>query len=223
MKLVRILSAILLCIGLRAPAEEFSFTNVVNTTIADDNPTGLRSTIEVSGVSGIISKVTVFLEITGGFSGDFYSDLSADNGGFAVLLNRVGKTTNAPLGYSDGGLDIRLDDAALTDIHLYGGNSGNPVSGTFQPDGRNWNPQLVLDTTPRDAMLDTFDDRDPNGTWTFFIADMAGDTTSATLVKWGITMQTVVPEPSSLCLAALGGALLATMRLHQRRKSPVRR
>jgi subtilisin-like proprotein convertase family protein len=215
MRLVRLLSTVALLTGLSARAADYAYTNQVNAVIPDGNPNGLSSTIEVSGAAGSITNISVFLSVAGGYTGDFYSYLSSDNGGFAVLLNRVGRTSGTPLGYEDIGMTLSLSDLAGADVHNYGGNFGNPLIGIWQPDGRDVNPQLVLDTDLRLAPLNSFNNRTPNGTWTLFFSDMAGGG-EGTLVDWGLLIQTV-PEPVSLSLAMLGAVLLVAARWRKRR------
>ena len=99
-------------------------------------------------------------------------------------------------------MSLTLDDSAATDIHVYGGNSGNPLSGTWQPDGRNVSPLSVTDTSLRDAPLASFQGLNPNGEWTLFIADVSGGEESI-LQSWGMEV-TAVPEPSSLVLGVIG-------------------
>src|SRR6266478_535051 len=89
--------------GLQAQAQVFQQT--VNTDIPDGNPTGLSSTIEVSGLASQLENITVSLDISGGFNGDLYAYVSHGTSGFAVLLNRVGKTAGDPFGYSDAGFN----------------------------------------------------------------------------------------------------------------------
>src|SRR4029079_14302154 len=98
----------------------------------------------------------LYVSVTGGANGDLYATLAQDNGGFAVLMNRVGKTSGNPFGYADAGLSVTLDDQVGTDIHNYGGNLGNPLTGIWQPDARNIDPQLVLDIDPPVAYLHSF-------------------------------------------------------------------
>ncbi|PYI80004.1 MAG: hypothetical protein DME26_22460 [Verrucomicrobia bacterium] len=112
MKFANTFSAVMLLAGASVTAQVASFTNVVNTAIPDANPTGLSSTIDVSGVAGLIGDLNVYLDISGGWNGDLYAYLSFDNGGFAVLLNRVGKSGSNPTGYGDAGINAVLDDDA---------------------------------------------------------------------------------------------------------------
>jgi subtilisin-like proprotein convertase family protein len=216
MKLTAILAAACLAVSAQA---QLIVTNVfeqtVNTLIPDANTTGLTSTQNVSGISiaGGIQRLEVTLNITGGWNGDLYAYLAFGDG-FAVLLNRVGSSSSDPYGYGDAGFNITLSDAATTDIHLYGGNSGTQLVGTFQPDGRNVDPQLVVGTDPQTAMLSSFIGLDPNGTWTLFVADFATGYQS-TLVNWSLTVVTV-PEPTSLqFLTVFGGLAAAGIRWRQ--------
>src|ERR1041385_2212427 len=83
-------------VSVRTPAQSFTFSNTVNTVVPDANPNGLFSTINVSGISGTVGRITLSLNISGGFNGDLYGYLTCDNGGFAVLLNRTGRTGSDP-------------------------------------------------------------------------------------------------------------------------------
>jgi subtilisin-like proprotein convertase family protein len=215
MRFARCFSSVALVACLSMPAAEYAFTNQVNRVIPDGNPNGLSSEIDVSGTSGSITNVSISLSVSDGYTGDFYAYLTADNGGFSVLLNRVGRTSSQSLGYEDIGMTLHLTDLAAADVHTYGGNGGSPLLGSWQPDGRDVNPQLVLDTDPRLATLAVFDSRPADGTWTLFVSDMAGGG-EGTLVNWALVIQTV-PEPTAVSLAALGIGLWALARRRGRR------
>ncbi len=166
--------------------------------IPDGNVTGWSDTRTLSGISLVqIADVDVTLHLSGGYNGDLYAYLVHDSG-FTVLLNRVGATAGNHYGYSDAGMNITLSDQASTDVHLYG-TLANPY--TYQPDARNVDPASAIDTSSRDLVnfgLGSFNNLDPNGTWTLFFADMAtGDT--STVVDWGLSI-TAVPEPANVAL-----------------------
>jgi subtilisin-like proprotein convertase family protein len=202
MKNRNLLSVLFTLIAFSAAAQQhYSFTDTVNTAIPDANPNGLFSSINVAGIPGEISNVTLSLNISGGYNGDLYAYLSSDNGGFTVLMNRVGRTGANPIGYSDAGFDVTFSDFATSDVHTYGGNGGNELTGTWQPDARNIDPQLSVDADPRTAFLSSFDNRTPNGTWVLFVGDFANESQS-TLVTWTLNFD-AVPEPSSLSLFAV--------------------
>lgn len=199
------------------PAQGQFFQQTVNTDIPDGNPTGLSSTIQVGGVGNQLENISITLDISGGYNGDLYAYLSHGAGGPAILLNRVGKTGSNPFGYGDSGFSITLSDSASQDIHSYGGNGGLALNGTWQPDGRNVDPQLVLDSSPRTALLGTFTGDDPNGSWVLFVADMAAGGGQPVLQDWSIDI-TAVPEPGSAGLLLGFVACLIAMRSVSRRK-----
>ncbi len=175
--------------------------------IPDGNVTGWSDTRTISDWAPgfTITDVKVSLQINGGFNGDLYAYLTHESG-YSILLNRPGKTASNPFGYSDAGFNITLDDNAVTDIHLYGGNSGNPLAGSWQPDGRFFDPAIVLDTTPRSAPLSSFQGFEPLGAWALVMMDMSGGGQS-TLGFWSMDITAMaVPEPNTfvLGLAAMG-------------------
>lgn len=174
----------------------------VSTTIPDNDDAGLSDsrTINLPGITEIES-VTVNLNFTGGWNGDLYAYLVHGNG-FAVLLNRPGRSLSNPDGSSSSGMSITIGDSAPTDIHTAIPMSGGSVSGIYQPDGRITDPYDTLNTDSRPAMLSDFIGLDASGSWTLFVADQSpGDT--STLQSWSLSV-TGVPEPSALLLAALG-------------------
>ena len=181
---------------------------------------GLVSTTTVSGLTNVISSIQVNLDITGGFNGDLYAYLLGPQGGFAVLLNRVGMSSANPFSYSDAGFNITLSSGA-PNIHSYldvTAPSGGQLTGTWAPDGRNISPgsaPSVFDTAGTSANFDLFASTIPNGDWTLFIADLGSGGGQSTLVSWGLTIVTV-PEPQTWMLIAGGfGALLATRRFRK--------
>ena len=223
MKYFAVLAAVLVLAtaGRAGIVLQFGESNL-SAAIPDGNLSGLSRSIVLSGYDTYIPlSLTVNLRITstgfGAFNGDFYSDLrhvSADGTTtrLAVLLNRVGRTGTMLSGYSDeDGMNVTLSDSAAADIHnyrftLFGSNDiplTGPLTGTWQPDGRNVSPELSLESTPRTAFLNQLTGAVPNGTWTLFISDVKAGGTSQ-LMDWQVTMQAAaIPEPGTWAAAAL--------------------
>jgi subtilisin-like proprotein convertase family protein len=195
--------------GLAIPAaqaasvyEVFNYTN--GTVIPDGNPSGLADArIVTSGITEI-EDISVTIDISGSFNGDLYAAL-VHSTGFAILLNRVGRTISNSFGYDDDGLAVTFNDlGGFSEIH--GQTSGGGLlSGTFGSDGRAVDPNSVLSTDSRSAVLSSIVGLDANGTWTLFVADLAGGD-SHTLDSWSIEI-IGVPEPASATLLVLGAAL----------------
>jgi subtilisin-like proprotein convertase family protein len=200
------------------------YSGTLNWTIPDNDAGGLVSSINVSGLEGWqITDVNLTLNIDGGWNGDFYSYLVHDYTTTAVLLNRVGRDGSGD-GFGGAGLSVTLDDTAgslsnpsgYNDIHLYG--SGSPVTGTYSPDGRLVDPELVANGTPRTAMLDVFNGQLAIGNWSLFLSDL-GPLFEGTLVSWGLEMQlAAVPEPGQILASATLLTGIGAYLLHQRRR-----
>jgi hypothetical protein len=198
----------------RAPAallvETGSYTP--DLLIPDGSALGVADTHTFSSSIATISEVRVSLQIAGAsspgdaFNGDFYVYLTHGSG-FAVLLNRPGRTAVNSFGYADSGFDVTFDDSpAGADIHNYqlvSNPGGGQLTGAWSSDGRAIDPTSVLDTTPRSSSLASFNGLDPNGTWTLFVADLSPIGTGR-LVTWQLEITGhSIPEPGS----ALAGVL----------------
>lgn len=190
----------------------------VNAAIPDNNPSGFQDTQTLSGFGGGIQSLEIRIAVSAApsdyaFNGDYYVTLQHATG-FAVLLNRVGRTGTSLLGYDDNGFNITFTLGG-NDLHLYrnftpGYDSNGALTGTWGVDGRAVDPDVVLDTSPRSDMLANFSGLDPNGTWTIFVADM-NQNGNAIFDSWGLNI-TIIPEPQSLFLLTLGGLLLLRRR-----------
>lgn len=201
--------------------ELFNFV-VTNGVVPDADYNGLADTriINAADTVGTISDLRVTLNLSGGYNGDLYAYL-VHGSGFAVLLNRVGRTSGNLFGYGDAGFNITLSDSAAGDIHLYGGNGGLPLSGVWQPDGRYVSPATVLDTDTRGSFLSSFTGLSAAGTWTLFVADFAVNDQS-TLGSWALEI-TTIPEPSIGALGLLAAAIIGLKaRLLPRTRRPRR-
>jgi len=143
--------------------ETYTFTTFggqPSLAIADGTASGVSDLRRLSSSITSIGSLTVSLNISGEFNGDLYAYLRHGDSGFSILLNRPGRTADSPSGYGDSGLNITLSDFATRDIHSYRAvvtpAAGSPLTGTWQPDGRNVDPSMVLDSTARTATLSSF-------------------------------------------------------------------
>ena len=225
------LSALTLA-GMGAPSVQAqviteTYTYTPNAAIPDNSPVGVADAHTFASQIGTITNVRLTLSVSGGFNGDFYAYLvhtTSAGTGFAVLLNRTGRTAASPFGYSDAGFNSVLfqDTAANGDIHNYQATSnpgGAALTGIWAPDGRNVNPTLSLDTTPRSAFLTSFNGLNPSdGAWTLFISD-ASSVGQGNLASWTLEITgNMIPEPATTALL-LAGAATGCALLRRRRAS----
>lgn len=204
----------------------------LNLLIPDNDPLGIARTLDVAE-SGSILSVGIRLNIgipetENAWIGDLYAYLQHDTG-ISILLNRPGRTSTATFGYDDDQpLALSFSDTAANgDIHRYrtalnGSESASLVAlltGAWVPDGRNTDPDSVLDTDPRNALLASFNGQNPSGQWTLFIADFSGGGLSR-LDSWGLDIQYAdVPEAGTLWAAIVPLVALALIRF-VRTRSP---
>ena len=198
----------------------YSFTVVVDQAVPDANASGLTSVASFTGMVGDISDITLSLNLgsapgDSAFNGDLYAYLVGPNGGFAILLNRVGVSgTGTAFGYSDAGFNLTFA-ASGNDIHFYQDfsyslNGSGQLTGTWNVDGRAIDPASppsLFDATAPSATLNSFTGTNPNGNWTLFLADMSAGGIS-TLNDWTVNITTIIPEPSAPALFATGAVLL---------------
>jgi hypothetical protein len=182
--------------------------------IPDGSLSGVSQTIDFPATIASITEVSVELELIGGFTGDYYAYLQHGSG-FAVLLNRSGRTSNSgagSVGYLDGGFDITLrEGAANGDIHNYQSISapdGGVLTGLWEPDGRNVSPLGVLGTEARTATLTAFAGMHGGGDWTLFVADLSSGG-AGTLEGWTLAVTGVaVPEPTAVVIVSAVALLM---------------
>jgi subtilisin-like proprotein convertase family protein len=215
-KQIFIVAALLFALVARAQTNFTYSSGTLNTAIPDANPVGITTTVTVPILPGVVTNVSVNLNITGGFNGDLYAYLAGPVGQFAVLLNRVGLSSGNAFGYFDAGFNITLDSSGAN-VHNYQSGSytitSGQLTGTWNADGRNISPLSsgsVFDAASTAANLNLFNNTQANGTWTLFLADLSGGGQS-TLVSWGLTIVTV-PEPQTWAMLAGGATMLLALR-----------
>lgn len=196
--------------GAASATTVISHTWEIRTTVPDNSTVGWSDTRFIDSTAGNILDVQVYLRISGGFNGDLYAYIAHESG-FAVLLNRPGRSAANPDGSYTTGIDAVFASAAGLDAHL-----AESFTGTIQADGRNVSPYLVTDESPRTALLTSFVGEDSSGYWTLFIADVSPIAESV-VEQWGLTItaETLsIPEPGALPIAAL----LAGLTMLKRRR-----
>ncbi len=200
--------ALTLLTAMRVSAGTTIYSWTGNQAVPDNNASGIAYTFYLNTPTAeLINNVTVNLNVAGGWNGDLYGYLSHGSG-FAVLLNRIGRTAGNPDGSAVSGMNVTFADSYLTDIHTF---VGSPLNGNFAPDGRNLSPFSVLDTDPRTATLSSFNGQNAGGFWTLFLADVSPLSIS-TIQSWSVNITTApVPEPGSAALLGLA-ALFAVVR-----------
>lgn len=169
-----------------------------------------------------IDNLSVSVDI-GGFSatepaynGDYFISVANSGGGYAVLANRVGRSSTNAFGYGDNGFNVTFDDTAAHDIHTYRTVSGatpaypQPVTGTWQSSGRVALPGDVLDSTARSASarLGSFDNTTATGDWWLTVEDTSTGGRGM-LRSWGVQMG-VTPQTSGGELKFIAGDRLQT-------------
>src|SRR5690349_7527211 len=89
-----------------ASAQVYGFTP--NLAVPDADANGVAMTGNVSGLAGTITGLTVSMNVANGYNGDLYAWLVGPNGGYAVLLNRVGVGSGSAAGYANSGFNIEF-------------------------------------------------------------------------------------------------------------------
>ena len=196
-----------------------SYTFSTNRVVPDGNAAGLSDVRNVSSAISAISSLKVHLKLAGEFNGDLYAYVRHSSG-FAVLLNRPGRTASDAYGYPDSGFDVTFQTGATNgDVHLYQTVApppgGSPLTGAWEPDGRDLDPANVTDTSARATSLTNFNNLNASGEWTLYLADMDSGGTNM-LVEWGLDITSMAypaltwASPADIVYgAALGAQQLA--------------
>jgi uncharacterized repeat protein (TIGR01451 family) len=158
------------------------------------------STINVSGLAGVVSRITVILNgVTHSFPHDIGVLLVSPSGAKSVVMSGVGG------GNSISNLNLTFDDAAAAVLS----DSAQIISGTYKPTD---NPPGKTFPTPAPAGVATnlfakFDGTAPNGVWSLYVVDNAVGDSGFITGGWSLVLTTVSPINSAadLYISAAGG------------------
>jgi subtilisin-like proprotein convertase family protein len=187
---------------INAQLRETNTFNAVHKMVPDGNASGMSDMRVISSSIAELSRVRVKLRIAGEFNGDLYGyvrQITPAATNFCVLINRPGRTASDPFGYDDMGIDVTFDEAAPNgDIHMYRNvvapALGAPLTGVWQPDGRNVLPLSVTEASPRTTALNAFAGSPGSGEWTLFLADVESGGTNM-LVSWSVELSGTTTPP----------------------------
>ena len=143
------------------------------------------SIINVSGVTGKVTKVTVFLDnFSHSFPGDVDIALVGPGGQRLLLMSDLGGGTDAV------NADLTFDDAGA----VFGTSI---VTGTFKPTnsatGDVFPAPGPVGAFPEPQLLSVFNNLNPNGTWSLFVVDDAGTDGGSISGGWSLNITTEAP------------------------------
>jgi subtilisin-like proprotein convertase family protein len=213
----RLILLALFCLAITGSlSAQSTFTNAALITINDNAAaTPYPSLINVSGLSGTISNVTVTLtDINHAFPDDIGVLLVSPTGTAVRLMTDAGG--GLVQGFSN--TTLTFDDAALTGVP----DEGPVPSGSYQP--TQGTQDLLSGPHPADFaapapmgpynnLLSSLNGTNPNGAWSLYVDDDTAVDGGTINSGWLVTITTAaVPEPSTWILLGVGIAALATAR-----------
>jgi subtilisin-like proprotein convertase family protein len=176
------------CSCLATPPNPSTFSNssaiAVNDSASPPTKAALYpSTVTVSGLTGIVAKVSVQINsLSHAFPDDIDILLVAPSGQRAVIFADAGGSTAV------SNLTITLDDDAPSALP----DNGPLVSGIFQPTNyapADAFPSLAPSPGPATA-LSTFRGENPNGTWSLYVVDDQTGNAGTIAGGWNLTITT---------------------------------
>lgn len=166
-----------------------TFANGALIMIPDHGPaTPYPSTILVSGVTGVVSRLTVTLtNLSHQFPNDVEALLAGPAGQTTVLMSGTGGP------FSVNNLMLTFDDAAAGSLPASPG--GPIVSGTFKPTDDGLAPVSLTPAPapPYNATLSAFNGTNPNGTWALYVFDNSSGDGGSIAGGWSLNLETVNP------------------------------
>lgn len=204
----KLLQKLLLSLSLIAGGKAASaaiFTNSSSITIVDNAPASLYpSPINVSGLSGVISGVSVTINgLSHGYINDVGFILQAPNGRSLLIQSTVADNMGPISNYT-----YTISDAGASQFHV---NNAFANGGTYKPTAfmaeefdlpAPLNPAPAIPGTTYDlpgpfaggteTFSTVFGNANPNGQWKLFIMDFAGGDDGAVSGGWSLNITTNV-------------------------------
>lgn len=176
-------------LGARVASGSRGGTNAANITLVDDAAaTPYPSTINITGLSGTVSKVTATLRGVAHTWPDDINVLLVGPGGDSVIL-----MANAGAGNAITGRTLTFDDDAAAQLP----DSALISSGTFKPSDYSSGGAAFpapAPSGPRGANLAAFVGTSPTGTWSLFAFDDAGADSGNIAQGWSLQIDTTAPS-----------------------------
>jgi uncharacterized repeat protein (TIGR01451 family) len=181
-----------------------SFTNAANIKIPASGTSGKASpypsTIVVSGITGVVGKVTVTLSgVTHTFPDDIDVLLVSPTGANVLIMSDCGDR------FDINGVTLTFDDSAAGSLP----DATQIVSGTYKPtnfDTATDDFPAPAPVAPFGSTLSQFNGLDPNGTWLLYVQDDANNDVGNITSGWRISITT---SNSTCCSGSVAAADLA--------------
>jgi uncharacterized repeat protein (TIGR01451 family) len=188
----------------------FSFKIPTKTQLTSGNPilipdsgpaTPYPSTINISSVTGLVSKATVTISnLSHAFPNDLEMLLVAPSGRATVLMAGTGGP------YSVTNVTLTFDDTATATLPVSNPSTVTPlVSGVFQPSdfGLAVGFPSPAPAGPYSTVLGSVNGTDPNGTWSLYVFDNSPGDAGIISSGWSLSLTVVNPVGSAADLGVV--------------------
>ncbi|MFD4820718.1 proprotein convertase P-domain-containing protein [Peribacillus butanolivorans] len=167
-----------------------TFSNPASITIPDEGPSSpYPSTINVTGLTGTIAKVTATLHnLSHTHLNDLEILLVGPGGQNVILMDDVGDSAPGVVNAT-----YTFDDASPNSMNAV----TIPPSGTYKP-SNNGSLENLPAPAPQQppsygTLLSVFNGTNPNGTWSLFVNDDAAIDSGSIADGWSLTITTTCP------------------------------
>jgi subtilisin-like proprotein convertase family protein len=208
----RVAIFLMLAGGTLSHAATITFTNAAGITIPVSGTSGpsdpYPSTITVAGMGPLTDITVTFSNFSHTWPGDLDILLVGPTGQNVLLMGAVGGSSDivgVTLNFTPTATDFLLTEPIVSGTYLPTQNSSGSFAGPAP-------------TGPYGTSLTSFLGTNPNGVWSLYVMDNAGQDRGL-MGAWSLTLSddgTVVPEPGTLGLLSAGLLSLAWFRRRTR-------